>query len=214
MKPTLMRAALTACEKQLQRQLRANQGARGLERIVRDALAQRLIGCETERKLDSVGARQLWNSSEGRIDIVHGDHGIEAKVVRLPRHKATASNSLYDVGQLSSDYWRLANAGGLVSAELVVLLYGPLVEDLPGPAAIYREFHNRMYVDYMTSRKYAELDISALPSLTADDRQKTGERRRQIRAIKQMGFSEPCRVQLHHVVQLRAFALVSVSVAM
>ena len=67
-------------------------------------------------------------------------------MVRLPRLNATASNSLYDIGQLSSDYWRLKYAKKLSGGELVVLLYGSLIDELRRPISILREFHNRMYI--------------------------------------------------------------------
>lgn len=181
-----------------------------MERIIQTALHRQISNSNREVMLTSMGGKQVWNTNNGLIDIVAKNHGIELKVVRLPRLGATPSNSLYDVGQLSSDYWRLANASGLASGELVVLLYGPLVRDLPSENSIYREFHNRMYVDYMTSLTYSELSpkwLSAHPELKP-------QRERQVKSIKKMGFHNPFYKGKHHLtVRVGKFALVSIQVA-
>ena len=68
-------------------------------------------------------------------------------MVRVPRIGAVPSNALYDIGQISSDYWRIQNAKLLNGGELCILIYGALIAELCKPSEVLREFQNRMFVD-------------------------------------------------------------------
>ncbi|MCI5127184.1 MAG: hypothetical protein D3907_01510 [Candidatus Electrothrix sp. AUS3] len=162
-------------------ELRSLKSPNGFEYVVQKHLAA-VIGNPAKREvpLSKIGAIQAWGGEKGRLDILYRNYGIELKVVRVPRIGAVPSNALYDIGQLSSDYWRIHNAK-LEGGELCVLLYGCLVTELNKPSAILREFHNRMFLDFYTSLKYGELKTQS----------KSEQRIRQIGAIKEMGFDTP-----------------------
>lgn len=152
--------AIKNAGKEIERILRSGS-LRGVEEIIRDKFFDALQVPEERKQkevpLELVNSAQLWGGSHGRIDIIVERHGIELKVVRLPRQKSGASQSLYDLGQLSSDYARLDRAKKLKSGELLILLYGPLVKDISGNVTLIREFHNRLFVDFCTSLKFGEL---------------------------------------------------------
>lgn len=163
-------------------ELRSLKSPNGFEDVVQKHLTA-VIGNPAKREvpLSQIGAIQAWGDEKGRLDILYCNYGIELKVVRVPRIGAVPSNALYDIGQLSSDYWRIQNAKQLEGGELCVLLYGCLVTELNKPSAILREFHNRMFLDFYTSLKYGELKTQS----------KSEQRIRQIGAIKEMGFDTP-----------------------
>lgn len=197
MKPSQYNAALSTSISALR-----DSPPQGMERIIQIAIARQIPEARLEVPLKEVGIKQAWGEENGRVDIVTGMHGIELKVVRMPRLRATPSTALYDIGQLSSDYWRLSAAKRLMSGELIVLLYGALVRELRSKNAIYREFHNRMYVDYITSVSFGELK-----SQSSELR-----RKRQVAAIKAMGFDKPCAHRQHKVFTSDEFAMVSIDV--
>ena len=173
----------------------------GMERIIRDSVKRELPGAITEVPLTQIGAKRLWPGTRGRVDILSDTHAVELKVIRMPRLKATPSNALYDIGQLSADYWTLRNAQSIASAELIVLLYGELISALSSPGAVYREFHNRMFVDFTTSMATGELK-----------KEKNDQRREQIKEIRTMGFDKPCDKIGRPVVVHGEFALVAIKV--
>ena len=183
--------------------LRLQSTPMGLERILQEEMAVALPAARREVRLAAVSAETIFGTSAGSIDLVHKQHGIEVKVVQFPRAKAVPSNALYDIGQLSSDYWRLAHAKTLTSGELLVLLCGPLVASLAKATAICREFHNRMYVDYQTSAMFGELSVeSDIP-----------HRKRQVSAIQRMGLNVPANDgRRFKTVVSSEFALLSVPV--
>ncbi|MDK9718533.1 MAG: hypothetical protein OEL57_11605 [Trichlorobacter sp.] len=154
----------------------------GLEALLHSCLSNELPKDKVkhEVKLADIGACQICGDDDGRLDILYNNYGIELKVVKFPRPNAVISKALYDIGQLSSDYWRIKHAKKLEGGELCILLAGCLVAELANPTAILREFHNRMFVDYMTSKSFGELKT-----------QHTKKRENQIRAIEDMGFHEP-----------------------
>ena len=162
--------------------INALTGQKGAEPIVQECLAK-LLGKESklEVPLEQISAKQAWDSDSGRLDLLFKKHGIELKVIQMPRIKNTASNALYDIGQISSDYWRLQNADNLNSGELVILLIGILVQAYDSPGQLLREFHNRMFVDFYTSMLHGELSEESILI----------SRSRQISSIYQMGFDKP-----------------------
>lgn len=177
--------------------------ARGMEGIIQKEIERVLPGFKHEHSLEKIGATRVDNGTRGRLDVLWGGHAIEIKVVRMPRLGANPNRALYDIGQISADHWRLSNARKITSAEIIVLLYGPLVEDLRAPIAVYREFHNRMFVDYQNSMEYGEL------------KREKGEmgRRRQLKSIREMGFDRPCGTKkASAAVVVGEFALVSIMV--
>src|SRR3989339_267186 len=91
--------------------LRKLNSPNGFEAVIQKHLAS-AIGNHVKREvpLSEIGACQAWDDENGRIDILNNDYGIELKVVRIPRIGAVPSKALYDIGQLSSDYWRIQNA--------------------------------------------------------------------------------------------------------
>lgn len=83
--------------------------------------------------------------------VINCDHVFELKVVRMPQKISTSSKgSLYDVGQIITDIDRAYQAN-VKSINALVLLYGPLVEDLASSNSIIREFHDRCYLDISKS---------------------------------------------------------------
>lgn len=164
------------------KELRSLKSPNGFEDVVQKNLTA-VIGNLAKREvpLSQIGASQAWGDQKGRLDILYSDYGIELKVIRIPRIGAVPSNALYDIGQLSSDYWRIQNAKQLKGGELCILLYGCLVSELSKPSAILREFHNRMFLDFYTSLKYGELK----------NQSKSEQRSKQIAAIKEMDFHAP-----------------------
>jgi len=164
------------------KELRNLNSPNGFEAVIQKHLAAALGNlAKREVPLSKIGACQAWGDKKGRLDILYSDYGIELKVIQIPRIGAVPSNALYDVGQLSSDYWRIQNANKLKGGELCILLYGPLVSELRKPPAILREFHNRMFVDFSTSLQYGELNHQS----------KSEQRKKQIDAIKEIGFHRP-----------------------
>lgn len=90
-----------------------------------------------------------------------------------------------------------------------MVLYGGLFTEL-GRGSIYREFHNRMYVDYTTSCLFGELHPDHVANGAA---WKQGMRPLQHRAIKKMGFHKPCSdAQQYTVVTDADLALISIPV--
>lgn len=183
----------------------------GAETIIGDALFGLLpVGDADKRQgvpLESVDSSQLGGGEGGRIDIVAAGHGIEFKTVRLPRLEASVAQALYDLGPLSLDYARLENAGKLTSGELLILLHGPLAADLAGNVSLLREFHNRLFVDFRTSRKFGQLK-------KPHDRK---WREQQIEVIKSMGLDQPflkdaTKMKLYRLEFDSPLALVSIPV--
>lgn len=198
----LYRLALDNCLKELDQV----GGARGMERVIQRSILNELPVARQEVPLHDVGAIRFDGEDTGRMDIVvgrnPGQHGVEIKVVRLPRLRAVPANALYDVGQLTADYWRISNATELRSGELLILLYGPMVLDLKSGAAICRELHNRLYVDFQTSLQFAEL------------REQGGldGRVRQMAVAEVMGIDRPCERSTWTSYVKGNYALVSVPV--
>ena len=192
------RQALAECVANLD----SSKSPRGMEGLIQLSISKALPGSRMEVPLSEIGAVSVNGNASGRIDIVHETHGIELKVVRMPRIGSSGSNALYDVGQLTADYWRLWKAKGLTSGELLILVYGPLIPELKTVAPICRELHNRLYVDFQTSKQFFEL------------REQCREegRIRQISAAKEMGVNRPCRKPIWKAHVIGKFALVSVPV--
>lgn len=203
-RPTYLRA-LQRCADRLE----GRDGSQGTEHIVRDAISAEVRGAEKERLLSEYGGVAPDGAQRARIDIVAGSHGIELKAVRMPRSTNGSPNgSLYDLGQIANDYLKLASAKKLESGELLIFLYGPLVEDI-GRASLYREFHNRMFVDYSTSRLYGELRAQAIED--CEVAWKRPMRKLQLKAIREMGFDKPCGDSKRGLtVQHGSFALLSI----
>ena len=206
--PQTYAAVLQRCEPKL----RGRNGSAGTENIVRDALAAALKGSATEVSLASVGGTPPDSAARARIDIVDDAHGIELKVIRLPRVKdCSPSRCLYDLGQLANDYLKLASARNLASGELVVLLHGPLVAEYDR-TSLLREFHNRMFVDYTTARQLGELR----PEVIAQEPVwKQRMRKLQLRVIRRLGLDAPFGVTagFANVVKKGDLALVGIPVA-
>lgn len=169
---------------------------RGLEAIIHKNLCSSFENeyeCEKEKSLKYLGGNNIWkNDRIAKVDIAikidqSNFHAIELKVVRMPNKKHASTNQcLYEIGQISSDYWRLKNAIKVKSGELGILLCGPLVKDLKTPIPILREFHNRMFLDYITSSTWGELKNELLSSSPM-----CKQRKYQIECIEEMGFTKP-----------------------
>jgi hypothetical protein len=208
---SLKRSVYVEALQQCAGKLRGRDGAQGTEHIVRDAVAAQLRGAQVERPLSLYGGVAPDGALRARIDIVAETHGIELKAVRMPRSANNSPNSsLYDLGQLANDYLKLESAKKLESGELLILLYGTLVEGI-GQAGLYREFHNRMFVDYATSRQFGELRKVAISECAEDWKQKM--RKAQLKAIRKMELDKPCSdARRCWVYQHGEFALVSIPV--
>ena len=196
-----LQATLSNCSDSI----RALESARGAESLVQESLLK-ILGESSKKEipLEIVGAEQAWGGFRGRLDVLNKNHGIEVKVIQFPRLASVASNALYDIGQISSDYWRLKHAKNLDSGELVILLMGDLIDAFTKPSEILREFHNRMFVDYETALNFGELK-----------KPREKHRNRQIKAIAEMGFNRPyAQPNGRKVVKINGLALVSIPVVM
>ena len=123
----------------------------GTEKLFGDALDEELIAylpkLVSQVDLKIVGAKQYFpGRKSGRLDAYDPQTGSawEYKVVRLPRNQHDA---LWDIGQIAADYLRLHNATRLNNGYLIILLYGPLIEDAVRPSDIYRYFHDQFFLD-------------------------------------------------------------------
>ncbi|UXN76099.1 hypothetical protein N8D56_25710 (plasmid) [Devosia sp. A8/3-2] len=100
-----------------------------------------------EVPLTSVGLKTAypWRTS-GFLDSYFPAEGgaMEYKAVRLPR---TKSDPRFDAGQISADYERLNNPHRLSWGYLIAFCHGPLVPLCKSDSALYRAFHNQMFVD-------------------------------------------------------------------
>lgn len=165
-------------------------GSAGTEKSARNGMHAALKGSLIEQQITKWRGVGPDQAKTPRFDIVCDDHAIELKVARLPRLKAQSPlGCLYDLGQIANDYLKIESAKDLESGELAIVLHGPLVTDL-GPVSIYREFHNRMYVDYTTSCQFGELHPDHLAQ--EEKEWKRLLRPMQHRVIKRMGFHKPC----------------------
>src|SRR5690554_2956865 len=139
----LYRLALDNCLEELDQV----GGARGMERVIQRSILSKLPVARQEVPLHDVGAIRFDGEDTGRMDIVvgrnPGQHGVEIKVVRLPRLRAVPANAWDDVGQLTTDYYRISNATELRSGELLILLYGRMLLDCQNKTAISQEHQHR-----------------------------------------------------------------------
>ncbi len=183
------------------------ESPKGAESLVQESLLK-ILGESSEKEipLEKIGAEQVWGGFSGRIDVLNKKHGIEAKVIQFPSLGSVTSKALYDIGQISTDYWRLKNAKHLDSGELIILLMGNLVSTFTKPSEILREFHNRMFVDYETALKFGELS----------DKPREKYRKRQMKAISEMGFNQPYNTKANgkKIVVKNGLALVLIPVEM
>jgi hypothetical protein len=142
-----IKVALKACHEKITPKCERGT-VKGCEGIFDDAVKHALRPAPRRAKLRDIGSRQPLYSERynGTIDAYQSETraGWEYKVVRMPRDHHDA---MYDLGQLAGDYFRLRVARKLKSRFLVVLLYGPLVEDSQGNPTLYRHFHNQMFVE-------------------------------------------------------------------
>ncbi|USJ00819.1 hypothetical protein MUG10_00715 [Xanthomonas prunicola] len=88
---------------------------------------------------------------------------------------------------MTADYARTQRAKGLGGGELVALLYGPGIEGLPA-SHVARTFHNHMFVDYETSRRYGEL---MREEIVGEIEEMQIQRRRQKKAGRALGWDRP-----------------------
>ncbi|MBF0412595.1 MAG: hypothetical protein HQK70_07785 [Desulfamplus sp.] len=90
---------------------------RGLEAIIHKNICSSFgnkYKCEKQKSLVGLEGNNIWeNAGITKVDIAikidkSNFHAIELKVVRMPNKKHASTNQcLYDIGQISSDYWRL-----------------------------------------------------------------------------------------------------------
>ena len=158
---------------------------KGMEALLQKAVHKSIPGSRREVDLKEMGAVAVNDGIRGKIDIVSDTHGIELKVIEFPRIK-NVTLPLYDIGQISGDYWRLKNAGMLKSFEIIILLHGDLVKILKTPKQIHREFHNRMFVDYSTA-----MEAKDSKGFTNVNSKYLQTRKRQLKIIKELEFNIP-----------------------
>lgn len=105
-------------------------------------------------KCEEIGTKNYFpGRHDGSVDLVLSRKNriltaFEFKAVRMPRKKA---NCFFDVGQLTADYLRMANATAPEHAWVIAFVYGPLVDDASSDGDLLRRFHNQMYVDTMSA---------------------------------------------------------------
>ena len=175
--------------------LLAEHTLRGLEAIMQDSLCSELVDYgyrfSEQALLEAYGGRNLWeNSGRPRVDILIDTgklHAIELKVIQLPEYKhSSPKQRLWNLGQITSDYWRIKSAKNINTGELGILVVGELVGVAKTPKRVLAEFHNAMYLDFVVSSSWGELRDELDP--------KSGlyrQRKMQFRALKEMGFSQP-----------------------
>ncbi|MCY4231589.1 MAG: hypothetical protein OXF26_12105 [Alphaproteobacteria bacterium] len=186
------KSALQVCENKLI-EMSTERQYRGMEKVYQEALVEVLE--KNRRKvrrevlLDKICGQVVDDRSRGYVDIVVEDknsnvHGIEIKLVQLPRedkYKLGPSQSLYDIGQITGDFLRLEGARRLTSFDCVIVLHGALLSVYGTSRSLLREFHNRMFVDFETSKIAGELKTQKNLPL----------RMEQERLIKQLGLDQP-----------------------
>ena len=201
--------------------------SRGMERAIQLGLLaelQRKHGeaAQEEKQLKDYGGTSLIHDVENpRIDIVYPgktivrgkklDRVVELKVVQLPRLKrGSPMQSLYDWGQMTADYARTQRAKGLEGGELVALLYGPGIEAL-AESDIERAFHNHLFVDYETARRFGEL---APDRLDCESKEMREQRKMQKRAGKALGWDRPYLASKANakVAKLGRYAVISIPI--
>lgn len=159
----------------------------GLEKRCADAFCAALPTGASQREVDlrDVGGRQLIaGKTRGILDclITAGPSGIEFKTMRLPRAKGVGqAGALYDIGQLTADYARLADAKKLQGGWVVAFLYGPQVNAAASDGELYRMVHNQLFVDAEIARRDPDGDQWA-----GGD-----HRKHQRRALRLMGLDKP-----------------------
>lgn len=139
--------ALRAEQRSIAKMLKDGQ-LQGLEKRCADAFCAALPKGTSRREVDlnEVGGRQLFaDKKRGSLDCLleASRLGIEFKTMRLPRVKGMGqAGALYDVGQLTADYARLADATNLNGAWVIAFLYGPGVAAASSDGELYRMVHN------------------------------------------------------------------------
>lgn len=160
-----------------------------------------------ERPLEKIGGHQVvGDRSRGRVDIVVEDnnsnfHAIELKIVQLPREKnLNPKQSLYDIGQITSDFARLSEANELSSYDCVIVMHGGYLNVYRTPDSVYREFHNRMFVDVETSK------------LAGEFKTERKKRKKQLEAVKTLGFDHPFiqKTKFVRVITVEGLGLVTI----
>lgn len=167
------------------------QGLSGTERLLRDAIAGALgARAEIEVPYARLGGcyRLAGDPKRLHLDVlVDGSMGLELKVMEFPRLSNLApSKSLYHIGGISWDCLRIQRAKHLVGGIIVVLLVGPLVTALPGPGAIARELHNRLFIDFALSSQRGQLAAELKKGHPM-----APQRRDQVAVLKGLGLTEP-----------------------
>lgn len=184
------KCALQVCESALIK-MSTEQQYQGMEKVYQAALVEvlknnRRFNVRCEVPLGDIGGRVVDDRTRGRVDIVvdgkNAVHAIEIKLVQLPREKhLSPMQCLYDIGQITGDFLRLKGATGLTSFDCVIVLHGVLLSVYGTPTRLLREFHNRMFIDFKTSKTAGELKAQKhLPF-----------RKVQERLIKELGLDQP-----------------------
>ena len=186
------RTALQTCESDLIKRSKERR-YQGMERVYRDTLIevlkenQNFSEVRREVPLENIGGEALAGVGAGYVDIVVKDnnsnvHGIELKIVQLPRERHLAPmQCLFDIGQITWDFLRLKGAKKLTSFDCVIVLHGGFLSVRRTRHTLLREFHNRMFVDFKTSLTAGELKVQK------DD----PVRKKQVQLIKQLGLDQP-----------------------
>ncbi|MBB5879664.1 hypothetical protein GGR74_000812 [Xanthomonas arboricola] len=201
--------------------------ALGLEREIQLSLLAELQkthgeAAQKEKWLkDYGGTSVIHDVSNPRIDIVYPGKTlvrgkklarvVELKVLRLPRLKrGSPMQALYDWGQMTADYARTQRAKDLEGGELVALLYGPGIEAL-AESDIERAFHNHLFLDYETARRFGELDPDYMAS---ESKEKQEQRKLQKKAGKELGWDRPylAREANAKVVKVGRYAVISIPI--
>lgn len=184
-------AALARCKKLSNR---LSEKPAGCEAIFRDALvevcAEKYSDVRREVPLKDIGATRVWDrrpaspSNRTKVDIYIPSkaYAAEIKVVQLPRLKRTAVNdALWDLGQVTADYWTLSTASQLEAAHCVILLHGALVGNGFSRPFVERTFHNQMYLDFQMSTLWGQLKREG----------REVRRRKQISVVQHLGWDHP-----------------------
>lgn len=197
-------------------EFRSKGVAKGMGDVIQRALHEEL-GPESlrEAKLSLYGGvPAIASSKDGWIDLVYpGDklmRAVELKVVRMPRAKTGVRSALYDLGQMTLDYARIQRAKKLEGGNLVALLYGPIVEAL-SEKELARAFHNQMFIDYETSRRFADLRVDEIAELDEPGRK---QRQAQIRVIRRLAWNRPFLAKESDaiVAKFAGYALISIPI--
>lgn len=182
----VVRTALESGQQALSRALEKNAK---IEHTFRDLLKVHFEGVSTSVSCEcdvlKYGGQIVdQRKAKGYFDLVVDpglptSQALELKVIPMPRR---ASNPLYDIGQVTHDYLRIASIKGSSPGWIIIFVHGKMLIGL-SERCLYKEFHNQMFVDWILVRN-DHRDPTCFVSEYI---------RKRSRVISQLGWNSPRR---------------------